>query len=197
MPAAFLSGGRFSDARLGERGRRRRAWLRNAQALYAALETLGQGRPRRNNRLGLLAALDLLHQLLQRLVYGRERIGEAVVGAAAAIVHGDEVAMDRVEALGRARFTLLVTVYEAGGLVRSVAHDLLQLCRCLVETLDQACELSFDAGYAGDLDLCAAKLLSHLGKLPLNVVQMLKLWALAERGVEFGRDVVQAGVEGR
>ena len=72
-----------------------------------------------------------------------------------------------------------------------------QLRRCLVEALDQAQELGLDAADAGDLRLGAAKLLSHLGKLPLKMLQILELRGLAERGLEPRRDLVHARVEAR
>ncbi len=103
--------------------------------------------------------------------------------------------MDGVEALGRAWFAKARFGDEARSLVRGFARRFLHLGWGVFESLDQPLQVAFDAADAGDLLLNPPKLLSHIGNLPFELLQLLKLRGVSESRLEPRRDVLHARVQ--
>src|SRR6516225_322193 len=87
------------------------------------------------------APLHLLGELLQRLLHGDDRVGQALVVCARPVVHGYQVAMHGVETLGYALFRF--GHGEVGGFTCHPAYDLFDVARRSVDARDQAVQLAF------------------------------------------------------
>ena len=159
-----------------------------ARSRLHARRSLARGRCRRS------VALPL-HEPFQGLVHRRKRVDETVVGGKVALIHGHDVAVERIEPLGSARLAKSRLADEPRRLLRRLRCCPLDLSRRRFDALDQPLQLAFDRADARGLLLDAAKLEPHVGNLPLDMVQRLELWLLRKRRLEARRDLLHAGIE--
>ncbi len=104
--------------------------------------------------------------------------------------------MHGIEALVGACTRFRLSRDQAGGLARSLARNLFQPGRRLIDAFDQLQQLALDAAHLGKLHLGPANLLGHLGQLVLDMFEIFELRGLFERLGELISDLIEPCIQG-